>query len=198
VETDAAKHRRSIRLSNRDYARPDLYFVTICAHERRCIFGRIEVSSVVPSALGSLVCESWVAIPHHFPQVALHEFVIMPNHIHGLIAITAQPLLGASAVPGHAMSSPPIVGAQHRCALAQGATNKNVTPGSLGAIVRSFKSIVARRAHKELGWNGPIWQRNYFERVLRDGQEFSDASRYVAENPMKWEWDRENPQRKPN
>ncbi len=61
-------------------------------------------------------------------------------------------------------------------------------------IVRSFKSIVARRAHKELRWTGPIWQRNYFERVLRDGKEFSDASRYIAENPMKWEWDRENPE----
>jgi len=60
--------------------------------------------------------------------------------------------------------------------------------------VRSFKAVVARRAHKELRWNGPVWQRNYYDRVLRDGQEFSDASRYIAENPMKWELDRENPQ----
>lgn len=69
-----------------------------------------------------------------------------------------------------------------------------MTPGSIGAIVRSFKSIVAKRAHKELGWDGPIWQRNYFEPVLRDGKEFADASRYIAENPKKWEWDRENPE----
>jgi REP element-mobilizing transposase RayT len=60
--------------------------------------------------------------------------------------------------------------------------------------VRSFKAIVARRAHEELRWDGPIWQRNYFERVLRDGKEFADASTYIAENPKKWEWDRENPE----
>lgn len=122
-----------------------------------------------------------MAIPRHFAQVTLHEFVIMPNHVHGLIAIMPSPL----------------VGAQHRCALPAGATMNGVASGSLSAIVRSFKAIVARRAHKELGWKGPVWQRNYFERVLRDGQEISDASRYVAENPLKWEWDRENPQSKP-
>lgn len=178
---DDEKHRRSIRLKNRDYGLPDVYFVTICAHERRCIFGDIVDGHVVPSELGRLGRECWVAIPQHFAQVTLHEFVIMPNHVHGLIAIMPSPL----------------VRAQHRCALPAGATTNGVASGSLSAIVRSFKAIVARRAHKELGWKGPVWQRNYFERVLRDGQEFSDASRYVAENPLKWEWDRENPQSKP-
>jgi len=71
-----------------------------------------------------------------------------------------------------------------------------VRPGSLGAIVRSFKAAVTLRARRELGWIGEIWQRNYFERVVRDGQEFSDASRYISENPTKWEWDRENPEAK--
>jgi len=60
--------------------------------------------------------------------------------------------------------------------------------------VRPFKSIVARRAHEELGWKGRVWQRNYFERVLRDGKEFSAATRYIAENPKKWEWAHENPE----
>ncbi len=175
-ESDAERHRRSIRLKDRDYALPDLYFVTICAHERRCVFGCIENGSLAPSELGRLVRECWVAVPEHFPRVALQEFVIMPNHIHGVIAIT------------------PLVGAQHGCALPGGATTDGVKPGSLGAIVRSFKAIVARRARNQLGWKGPIWQRNYYERVLRDGKEFSDASRYIAENPMKWERDRENPE----
>ena len=182
IEGDAERRRRSIRLKHRDYTLPDVYFVTVCAHERRCIFGRVVDACVEPTGLGQVAHECWVAIPQHFPQVALHEFVVMPNHIHGLIAIMPSPL----------------VGAQHGCALPRGATSNGVTPGSLGAIVRSFKAIVARRAHKELSWSGPIWQRNYFERVLRDGQEFANASRYVAENPKKWEWDRENPQFKPH
>ena len=178
MEVDDGRHRRSIRLKSRDYALPDPYFVTVCAEEKRCIFGRIENGSLVPSELGRLVRECWVSIPEHFPQTTLHEFVVMPNHVHGVIAILPIPL----------------VGAQHCCALPRGTTSEGVRPGSLGAIVRSFKAIVAKRAHKELGWNGPVWQRNYFERVLRDGREFSNASRYIAENPMKWEWDRENPQ----
>ena len=145
----------------------------------------------IPSALGRLVRECWVAIPLHFPQVELHEFVVMPNHLHGLIAIVRKP----TAPPAPAAAPTPLVGAQHRCALPPGGLGQAaVVPGSIGAIVRSFKSIVVKRAHKELGWNGPIWQRNYFERVLRDGKEFADASRYIAENPKKWEWDRENPE----
>lgn len=131
------------------------------------------------------------AYPRTFSES--YEFVVMPNHIHGILAIASSSL---SKIP--AITPVLLVGAQHRCALPRGAINKGVTPGSLGAIVRSFKAIVARRAHKELRWVGPIWQRNYFERVLRDGREFSNASRYIAENPMKWECDRENPQFKPN
>ncbi len=175
-EVAVGGNRRSIRLKNRDYALRDQYFVTICAHERRCVFGSVADGRLVPTALGRLVRECWVAIPQHFHVVTLDEFVIMPNHLHGVITLT------------------PLVGAQHRCALPGGATANGVAPGSLGAIIRSFKAIVARRAHKELGWKGPIWQRNYFERVLRDGKEFSDVSRYIMENPKKWEMDRENPE----
>ena len=177
---DTSRRRRSIRLDYRDYSFPGIYFVTICAYERRSVFGRIINAKLVSNDLGRIVREWWVAIPLHFAQVALHEFVVMPNHLHGLVAIAPKPTT--------------LVGAQHCCALPPGDSSQAVKPGSLGAIVRSFKSIVARRAHKELGWTGPIWQRNYFERVLRDGKEFSDASRYIAENPMKWEWDRENPE----
>ena len=175
-EVAAGGNRRSMRLKNRDYALPGQYFVTICAHERRCVFCCIANGRLVPSALGHLVRECWVVIPEHFPAATLCEFVIMPNHLHGVIALS------------------PLVGAQHRCALPGVATANGVGPGSLGAIIRSFKAIVARRAHKELEWRGPLWQRNYFERVLRDGKEFSDVSRYIAENPKQWKMDRENPE----
>jgi REP element-mobilizing transposase RayT len=72
-----------------------------------------------------------------------------------------------------------------------------VAPGSLGAIVRSFKAAATKRVHEELEWRVPLWQRNYFEAVVRDGEEFSNAVRYIEENPSRWEWDRENPERKP-
>jgi putative transposase len=174
VSEPAGGHRHSIRLKHRDYSLPGLYFVTICTHQKRCFLGHIVQGRLALNSLGQIARECWVMIPNHFAQVHLHEFVLMPNHLHGILSIV------------------PLVGAQHRCALSWSWPEFRVQPGSLGAIIRSFKAIVTRRAHEELAWNGPVWERNYFERVLRDGQEFSDASRYIAENPRRWEFDREN------
>ena len=173
-------HRRSIRLSGRDYCCEGIYFVTICADRRRCIFGHIEKGRFVLNALGNLVRESWTAIPAHFSHVELSEFIVMPNHLHGMLVFH------------------PIVGAQHCCALADLDAKHSVRSRSLGAVIRSFKAIVARKAHSELNWKEEIWQRNYFDRIIRDGQEWAETSRYILENPLKWEWDKENPQFKPD
>ena len=169
---------RSIRLKGFDYASDGLYFITICSHERRCVFGRIVESRAVLSPVRLILRECWVAIPSHFAQARLHAFVIMPNHLHGIVEICAK--LGRS-------SAAPL----RRDLVAA------VPPGSLGAIVRSFKAAATKRVREELKWSGPIWHRNYFERVLRDGDNFSAATRYISENPARWEWDRENPERKP-
>lgn len=157
------------RLKHRDYSSAGLYFVTTCADFKRCIFGDVHSEKVEPSALGRIVRESWVGIPAHFPQVRLHESIVMPNHVHGIIEIVE--LLGV---------------AQHAAPLQGSGELPALVPGSLSVMVRSFKAEVTRRARLELGWKGEIWQRNYFDRVIRDGQEFSDASRYIAENPLRW------------
>ena len=169
---------RSIRLKGYDYASAGLYFVTICSHEKRCVFGRIVESQAVLSPIGLIIRECWVSIPSHFPKVRLHSFVIMPNHLHGIVEICAK--LGRS-------SAAPL----------QGKLVAAVPPGSLGAIVRSFKSAAARQVHEELKSSESLWQRTYFEAIVHDGEEFSNAVRYIKENPARWEWDRENPERKP-
>ncbi len=168
----------SIRLKGYDYSLEGLYFVTICAHEKRCIFGRIIDARAELSPAGLLVHDCWSAIPLHFARTRLHAFVVMPNHLHGIVEICSK--LGRS-------SAAPL----------RGGPVAKVRAGSIGAIVRSFKSAVARQAHETLKRHGPVWQRNYFERVLRDGQEFSDATRYIAENPLNWEFDHENPRARP-
>jgi REP element-mobilizing transposase RayT len=106
------------------------------------------------------------------------DFVVMPNHIHGIIEIAYQqgrsnaaPLPSADAVP-------------------------RVASGSLGAIVRSFKSAVTRRAGLELKISNRVWQRNYYETILRKEKELTNARVYILENPRKWEWDEENPGRR--
>ena len=176
VFDDRALHpgHRSIRLQGYDYSSQGLYFVTICTHERRCTLSRVVDNHLELSQVGRIVRECWMEIPSHFPSVRPHGFVIMPNHLHGIVEIVAK--LGRS-------KAAPLRG--HR-----------VTAASLGAIVRSFKAAVTKRAHIELRWSEPVWQRNYCERVLRVGQEFSDATRYIAENPLKWESDRENQNRR--
>jgi putative transposase len=158
------------RLKHRDYSAPGLYFITICADFKRCIFGEVEGERMRLSSLGRVVQESWTGIPSHFTRVRLHESTVMPNHVHGIVEIVQ-----AFTVTQHA-------------APLQGARPGRLDSGSLSVIVRSFKAEVTRRARLELGWKGEIWQRNYFDRVIRDGQEFSDATRYIAENPMRWHW----------
>ena len=168
---------RSIRLKGYDYTAEGLYFVTIRSYEKRCVFGRIVEGRAVLNPAGVLVRECWTSIPLHFAHTQLHEFVIMPNHLHGIVEICAG--LGRS-------SAAPLRG-----------TVPSVRPGSLGAIVRSFKGAATRRVREELKWTEPVWQRNYFEAVMHDGEEFSKAVPYILENPARWEWDRENPERKP-
>jgi putative transposase len=146
----------SIRLPNFDYSSCGLYFLTICSHERRNIFARIEQNEPQLKPLGILVRDCWFAIPFHFPATALHQFVVMPNHLHGIIEF------------------------------------REWNNARLGTLVRSFKAAVTQRAHLELRWQGPVWQRNYFERVIRDAKEYDDAVRYITDNPLQWTLDREN------
>jgi putative transposase len=167
---------KSLRLPYRSYAEPGIYYVTICAHENRCIFGNVQKNSVNLARLGDLVREHWQAIPFHFPNAKLDAFVVMPSHLHGLIEIS-----------GKAIS--PVAEIRRR------KFNLDAVPAdSLPAIIRSFKAIVAKRAHQELGFKGELWHRNYFERIIRDAKELSNATQYILENPKKWETDRFNPE----
>ena len=176
---------------NRDYSAPGLYFVTICANYKRCIFGRVSQTSVELSALGRIASECWTAIPFHFARVNVHGFMVMPNHMHGIIEIvTVRPAQqGSRKVREEGL-------AQHAVPLQETQTAPlRLQPGSLSVIVRSFKAEVTRRGRLELNWKGEVWQRNYFDRVIRDGQEYSDASHYIAENPLRWIAERERLER---
>ena len=161
-----------------DYSEPGAYFITVCAAGRRCIFGKIEDGRIVLSPLGEIVRACWVGIPEHFANASVQEFVVMPNHMHGII--------------GLAVGARYIVPPDQRARTPE--QFQKPVKGSIPTIVRTVKAAVARRARKELATSSKdIWQRNYFERVLRDGKEVADASRYIHENPGRWEWDKENP-----
>ena len=172
--------RRSIRLPGYDYAQPGAYSVTICAADRRGIFGEIaaETAHLTISPIGYLVIESWANIPLHFPNVILDEFVLMPNHLHGILQIADQKDRGA--IRPLASANPEAFG--------------KPVPQSIPTIIRSFKSIVSRRViDKGLGVGLPVWQRNYYEHVIRTESDLNNIRLYISENPQKWSEDPENP-----
>ncbi len=166
-----ARRRQSLRLPTYDYRGNGAYFVTICSYQRRNAFAAAHVRAAILAA--------WDAIPEHFPAVATDSFVMMPNHVHGIVRILRERS----------------VGAQHAAPLRSGGARRfAVLPGSLGAIIRSFKAASTKRINEIHRTPGtPVWQRNYYERVIRDERELAAVREYIALNPLKWELDHENP-----
>ena len=163
VPASTLAKRKRLRLVGFDYAESRSYFVTIVVRDRRCLFGAVEQGSVRPGAAGEMVTERWQLLGVRYPGVKVEPFVVMPNHVHGLISTAG-------------MSSPP----------------------ALGRIVGAFKSITARayRSGTDDGlWlpmpNG-LWQRGYFDHVIRNESDETHAIEYIENNPDNWSTDRYN------
>ncbi|MDP2673707.1 MAG: transposase [Dehalococcoidia bacterium] len=178
------RRRRAIRLPHYDYASSGAYFVTVCSQGRRRVFGA--------AGMRSLVEEAWDQIPDHFPNTRTDEFVVMPNHVHGIVWIVEGDGVSAKQMLRRRRG----VGAQHAAPLPEHGVRPFVLPGSLGAIIRSFKAAVSRRINlaKDTPGQG-VWQRGYYERVVRNEDELRSVREYIRLNPLKWRFDRENPLR---
>jgi putative transposase len=172
-------HRRSIRLPDYDYSQPGAYFITTVTRGRECLFGEIKDGGMRLSAMGQIADEHWRTIPEHFPSAALGAYAIMPNHVHGIIVIDEN---------GLATKSSPAVGARHASPLPP----HGVKPKSIGAIVGSFKSAVTKRIGRELNATA-IWQRNYYEHIIRNDEEYNRIHFYIETNVDNWVMDDENP-----
>jgi putative transposase len=182
IDNSQKPQRRSIRMPCYDYADIGIYFVTICTRERECLFGDIVDSVMNLNCYGTIAESYWEEIPQHFNDVELDEFVIMPNHIHGIIIISAHAAGTACHNPTDDIT--PI------------RTFGNATAGSLPTIVGSFKSAASRYINKAA--NSPaksIWHRGYFEHVVRSEKSLAKIREYIANNPIQWVSDRENPDR---
>jgi len=170
--------RRSVRLPEYDYAQPGAYFVTICAHQKKHLFGEISGDAMTLSGPGKIVDECLREIPAHFPGAKVPMHVVMPNHVHGIVVI-ADGAQRSSRVDG-------VNGAARRLGAHRAA--------SLPVIIRSFKAISARRIRERFGVPpSEIWQRGYYERVIRTREEFGKTWEYIRLNPVTWSNDSENP-----
>lgn len=165
-------HRRSIRLKGYDYTQAGAYFVTMVTYQREPLFGEIANGEMRLSPMGQIAEEHWRAIPDHFPYVELGAYVVMPNHVHGIIVIHP-------------------VGATHWVAPTTTTAN-GPKRGSIGAIIGAYKSSVTRRIQNELNETA-VWQRNYYEHIIRNEAEYHRIHRYIESNVENWINDNENP-----
>ncbi len=210
------KRRRSIRLKGYDYSKAGLYFITICVNRRGnpflLPFGNIEKGEMILNDAGKMVKREWLKLQERYPNIELHEFVVMPNHFHAIIEIAGATLVVAPDVVAPDVVAPDVVAPdvvapdvvsqkhdawQSEEGQPQGIA-PTVKPKTIGEMVGAFQSIVTVeyiRGVKQLGWesfNGKLWQRNYWEHIIRSERSFYRISEYINNNPKNWDSDKLN------
>jgi putative transposase len=169
---------QSARLSGYNYSANGAYFVTICTKNRRHFFGKISHKKMLYSDVGSLACSCWRLIPNHFPFVRLGEWVVMPNHVHGIIWIDKNPVetLHATSLQGERKTS--YSGAHSNF------SSLSPKKYSLSSIIRSYKSAVSRSVHlKGIEF---AWQTRFHEHIIRNDDALYSISEYIKHNPECW------------
>ena len=230
---DPERHRRrSMRLKGYDYSQAGAYFVTICTQGRACLFGEVVDGEMRLNDAGRMVVAEWERLPALFSNVVLDAFVVMPNHIHGIVILTdpADDATDGATAIGATISGATTGGATTRVApttagddatpVGAGLVPAPSTPApstpaqsvpapstpdpstpapTLGDVIGAFKSRVTveyARGVRTFGWtpfDRRLWQRNYYEHIIRNEETLNCIRRYIAENPIRWAFDRENP-----
>ena len=182
--------RHSIRLKGYDYSRQGLYYITLCCQDRICLFGEIIDEKMILNDAGKIANECWNQIPEHFPNTILHEYIVMPNHIHGIIEIMEthdkQDLrrgekffvwTGEKSFAPTINANAPTINAQF-----------NSPSKTIGSIIRGYKIGVTKwfRNNSEIY---TVWQRNYYDIIIRNEQSYDFISDYIIHNPINWHKD---------
>ena len=193
-------HRRSIRLKEYDYSSKGMYYITLCVNKRLCLFGDIEDGEMKLNDAGKIVDRIWQEIPEYYHCVEIGEYIVMHNHLHGIIILNND---NVGAPP----CGRPLMNPKNR--QAQGPANGKYgqaqgpapTAGrlSLGDVVGQFESftmhqyILGVRKHQWKPFHKKLWHRNYYEHIIRNEKELNKTREYIVNNPLKWELDEENP-----
>jgi putative transposase len=165
------RSRRSVRLKRYDYSWPGWYYVTICTAERVCNLGRVEYGKMILNEWGRIVSETWQWIPTRYPYVDLDDFVVMPNHLHGVLIINPVFRRGVSR---NAPTEPP-----------------KIKP--LGQLIGAFKTVSTKKINEMRATPGSVfWQRNYYEHIIRTRRDLNRIRAYIWNNPLQWTLDEGN------
>ena len=196
-------HRRSIRLQGYDYTSPGAYFITICTHQRQCLFGEIVDGEMQLNEFGIVARSHWMKLPQHHSHLQLDAFVVMPNHVHGILVLTDR--VGAGFDTG--------IGCTDTLSAKPAPTDVSVSTKRHGIpeIIRGFKTFSARRINQMrkvgagfdtgIGCTNTlsakpaptVWQRNYYEHIIRNDIALAHIQQYIDNNPRSWQQDQLHP-----
>jgi len=177
-------HRKSMRLKDYDYSAAGAYFVTICSHNRDCIFGDINNGKMYLSEFGDILESEWLQSQEIRKEVELDIYQVMPNHFHAIVFISDLPENRIHRVDTDA------VGANGRSPL----RHPRMRPKSLSSLMAGYKSAVTSKINQLRKTPGvQVWQRNYWDRIIRNEKELFKIRQYIINNPLKWELDHDNP-----
>ena len=197
-------HRKSIRLRGYDYSREGLYFITICCHNRVNLFGKIIKNDdllnpkrqMILNNAGKIANECWMQIPEHFPNVILHEHIIMPNHIHGIIELMGPLDNNVMGFQNAGVQNAGVQNAgvqnfepQPASTTPQRNEYQKIIPRSIGSIIRGYKIGVTKWMRKN-STTKTVWQRNFYEIIIRNEQAYQNICKYITSNPEKWKEDK--------
>jgi len=208
VKFDPEKHhRRSVRLKRYDYTGNNAYFVTICTYQKECLFGTISNGRMNLNVMGEYVRKTWLETAEKRINIKLNDFVIMPNHFHGILWLMRRdtPPFGDKSCRDPEFRPGNSKWAQHAVPLhGCSSLNPNCAPtyeqfgkpvqSSLPTIIRSFKSAASKIINENRLIPGTmVWQRNYYEHIIRSHEELRQTIEYIRSNPGHWTDDKENP-----
>ena len=191
-------HRKSIHLRGYDYSKAGLYFITICTLDRKCLFGKIvhigdenfqslPRQEMILDDAGRITNECWLQIPKHFPDVFLHEHIVMPNQIHGIVELRKSPVGVQNFEPLQSINNSVITAGVENFQPHRNEFQK-IIPHSIGSIVRGFKIGVTKWIRNNTVIEN-IWQRNYYEHIIRNENSYEQIADYIMNNPNNWEND---------
>ncbi len=172
IDDNEIQRRRSLRLKGYDYAQPGYYYITICAQNRECLFGDITNSHMHLNDPGKIINRIWKEIPQFYKGIGIDEYVIMPNHIHGIIIIENGNPIGQAQGPAPTITLPD--------------------------LIKRYKTLTTRkyidgvRSNSWKPFKKRLWQRNYYEHIIRNDIELDEIRKYITDNPAKWAEDKDN------
>lgn len=163
-------HRRTLRLPNTTYVARGSYYVTICTQRRGLIFGTVRRGALRYNPIGRIVYATWLSLPEHYPHVRLDAFVVMPDHVHGILTLDGTHIEADQGVEGGSEGVAP-----------------RLRPGSLPVVIRAFKSAATREVNVLRNTPGAsLWQPRYYEHIVRDDADMERIRRYIVNNPARW------------